>query len=54
VVRLLGRPDERGRDPLVASYWLGDERGAFKLDSEYLNVSFDSGAHVQDVEIGQG
>lgn len=54
VVALLGRPDERGGSPLMASYWLGDERGPVQIDSEYLNVTFGSGGRVRDVAIADG
>jgi hypothetical protein len=54
VVDVLGKPDERGRDPLQASYWIGDERSAVQVDSEFLDVTFDAARRVESVEVNQG
>jgi hypothetical protein len=54
VTRLLGEPDEWGSDPVIASYWLGEERGPVVVDSEYLSVEFGPRNTVSDVRIIDG
>jgi hypothetical protein len=49
---MLGPPDERDRGEL--QYMLGDERGAFKLDAEYLRIVFDSSRRVASVDLSVG
>ncbi len=46
VTALLGRPQDRGTQPLTYVYWLGPERGEVPIDDEWLSVAFDPIAHT--------
>lgn len=52
VRRLLGPPDQS--DSEVFAYFLGDERGAFVVDGEFMDVEFSPDGQVVDVQISSG
>jgi len=52
VVALLGKPPEAQyfKDSDFV-YWLGPERAAFRIDSEWLTIRFDKTNHVREANI---
>jgi len=52
IVALLGKPPEtRYFKDSDFVYWLGPERGAFRIDSEWLTIRFDQTKHVREARI---
>jgi hypothetical protein len=49
VRRIFGAPDERGERDV--EYLVGAERGAVRLDGEYLHIAFDRDDVVVDVQL---
>jgi hypothetical protein len=52
VVRLLGKPDDGSKRQRSLSYLLGDERGLFKVDSEFLDIELSSSYRVVRATVG--
>jgi len=54
IVALLGKPPETQyfKDSDFV-YWLGPERGAFSIDSEWLTIRFDKTNHVREARIAR-
>jgi hypothetical protein len=52
VAKLLGKPDDGSKRQRSLSYLLGDERGLFKLDSEFLDIELDASYRVVRATVG--